>query len=66
MGEVVNLNRLRKAKARAEAEATASANRARHGRTAAGKANDRRAEARREALLDGVRRDRPEDDTPGR
>ena len=66
MGEVVNLNRLRKAKARAEAEATAAANRVKHGRTAAEKANDRRAEARRDALLDGARRDRSGDDPAGR
>ena len=58
MGEVVNLNRLRKAKARAEAEATARANRVKHGRTGTEKANDRRAEDRRQALLDGARQDR--------
>jgi hypothetical protein len=56
MGEVVNLNRVRKARARSAAAATAAANRARHGRTAAEQANDRRAEARRQALLDGVQR----------
>ncbi|MFZ4409595.1 MAG: DUF4169 family protein [Paracraurococcus sp.] len=59
MGEIVNLNRLRKARAKAEAAATAAANRAKHGRSGAEKANDRRAEARREALLDGARRDGP-------
>ena len=62
MGEVVNLNRTRKARARAEAERQAAANRAKHGRTGAEKANDRRAEARRQALLDGARR---EEDKPG-
>jgi hypothetical protein len=51
MGEIVNLNRVKKRQAR-----DAAANRAKHGRTAAGKANDRRAEARRQALLDGTRR----------
>ncbi|HYE50700.1 MAG TPA: DUF4169 family protein [Azospirillaceae bacterium] len=43
MGEVVNLNRFRKAKQRAEREATAAENRAKHGRT--------KAEREREALL---------------
>jgi len=57
MGEVVNLNRARKARARAEAAAQAAANRVRHGRTKAEKVNDRRAEARRQALLDGAKRE---------
>lgn len=57
MSDVVNLNRVRKARARAEEAATAAANRVKHGRTGAEKANDRRAEARRAALLDGARRD---------
>ena len=61
MAEIVNLNRARKARARAEAAATAAANRVKHGRDAAEKANDRRAEARREALLDGARQDPKED-----
>ncbi len=57
MGEIVNLNRVRKARARAAAAADAAANRAKHGRTAAQKANDRAEAARRKALLDGARRD---------
>lgn len=57
MTGIVNLNRARKARARAEAEATAAANRAKHGRTAAERGNDARAEARRRALLDGAKRD---------
>src|SRR4051812_11156351 len=65
MGEVVNLNRVRKAKAKAAAASLAAANRAKHGRTAAGKANDRREEARRQALLDGNHRDdAPQPDAP--
>ena len=56
MGEIVNLNRARKQQASAEAATEAAANRAKHGRTAAEKANDRRAEARRQALLDGAKR----------
>jgi hypothetical protein len=55
MAEILNLNRARKARARAEAEARAAANRAKHGRSRAEKANDRRDAARREALLDGAR-----------
>jgi hypothetical protein len=53
MGEVVNLNRVRKDRAKAEGRATASANRAAHGRT---KAERTRAETERERaarLLDG-------------
>ncbi len=56
MGEIVNLNRAKKRQAREAAAAEATANRAKHGRTAAEKANDQRAEARRQALLDGARR----------
>ena len=55
MTEIVNLNRARKAKAKAEAEATAAANRVKHGRSKAEKANDRAAEARRQALLEGAK-----------
>lgn len=53
MGEVVNLNRVRKDRAKAGALATAGANRAAHGRT---KAERTRAETERERaarLLDG-------------
>lgn len=57
MGEIVNLNKARKARERQEAEARAAANRTRHGRTKAEKVNDARAEARRKALLDGVKRE---------
>ncbi len=55
MDKVVNLNRVKKARARAEAAAQAAANRAKHGRTGAEKANDRRLQERRDALLDGAR-----------
>jgi hypothetical protein len=55
MAEIVNLNRARKAKAKSDAEATAAANRVKHGRSKAGKANDRAAEARRHALLEGAK-----------
>ena len=55
MDEIVNLRRVKKQRER-EAKATSAAeNRVRHGRTGAQKANDRRAEERREALLNGAR-----------
>lgn len=62
MAEIVNLNRVRKQQTRAEAARQAAANRLKHGRTAAEKANDSRAATRRQALLDGHRRE--EKDTP--
>jgi Domain of unknown function (DUF4169) len=55
MGEIVNLNRARKAEARTAKAAQAAVQRVKHGRTAAERANDRRAEARRLALLAGAR-----------
>ena len=57
VAEVVNLNRARKAKARAGKEAHAAANRALHGRTKAQKARDDADRARRDALLDGAKRE---------
>lgn len=57
MGEIVNLNKTRKARAKQDAQAEAAANRAKHGRSKAEKQNDARAEARRKALLDGVKRE---------
>lgn len=57
MAEIVNLNKARKVRAKAEQVAEAAANRVKHGRTKADKANDRAVEARRQALLDGVKRD---------
>jgi len=57
MGEIVNLNKARKARTKQEAEANAAANRAKHGRTKAEKANEARDEARRKALLDGAKRE---------
>lgn len=56
MAEIVNLNRARKAKARAEGQAKAAANRAAFGRTKAQKAADAEEAARRNALLDGAKR----------
>ncbi len=57
MAEIINLNRARKTAKAAAAQQQAAANRMRHGRSKAAKQNDDRAEARREALLDGARRD---------
>jgi len=61
MAEIVNLRQMKKRRAREAAAADAKQNRVRHGRTAAEKANDRRGEERRKALLDGARRDKPLD-----
>lgn len=57
MGDVVNLNHVRKAAARREREAEAAANRVQHGRTKAEKLNDRREAERRRALLEGAKRE---------
>jgi hypothetical protein len=55
MGDLVNLNKARKAKARSVARATAEANRAKFGRTGAEKDRDRIEMARAEKRLDGHR-----------
>jgi len=59
MGEIVNLNKARKARARSASQAEAAANRVKHGRTGAQKAQDRAEALRLKALLDGARRDDP-------
>lgn len=69
MGDIVNMNRFRKAQVRADRDAQASTNRARFGRTKAARRADRAEVERRDALLDQalldqVRRD-PRDDEPG-
>ena len=56
VGEIVNLRRTKKTLQRQQAADAAKQNRVRHGRTAAEKANDKRAEQRRPALLDASRR----------
>ncbi len=58
MGEIVNLNKARKARERQEAEATAAANRTRHGRTKAEKALDKARAEKAARDLDGHERDR--------
>lgn len=62
MGEVVNLRMARKAKARVTAQTEAAANRAKFGRTPAERRSDSDEQARREALLDGARREPLEED----
>lgn len=57
MAEVINLNRFLKARKRDEARSTADANRIAHGRTLTEKRAERHEKARRNALLDGARRD---------
>ncbi|MDJ0275375.1 DUF4169 family protein [Sphingomonas sp. 2R-10] len=57
MGDVINLNRFRKARDKAARTQEADANRRRFGRTKAEKAVDDSEEARRQALLDGAKRE---------
>ena len=56
MAEIVNLRQMKKGRARDAQAAKAEQNRVRHGRTKVEKANDRRTEERRKALLDATRR----------
>ena len=53
MGEVVNLNRVRKDRAKAEGKTAAAANRAAHGRSKADKTKAQKERTRAERLLDG-------------
>ena len=53
MGEIVNLNRARKARDKAVAKATASANRVVHGRTGAERKQAETERERAARLLDG-------------
>lgn len=57
MGEIVNLNKVRKAKVKAEAEETARNNRVRFGRTKAEKEAARRDADRDRSDLDGKKLD---------
>jgi hypothetical protein len=54
MGEIVNLNKARKARDKAAALRQAAENRARHGRSAGAKAAEAVQRARRDAALDGA------------
>jgi hypothetical protein len=62
LAELINLNRARKARARAEKTATAAANRVVHGLTRAERVAAEAERARASRLLDGVKRDAPQDD----
>ncbi|ARR56847.1 DUF4169 domain-containing protein [Rhizorhabdus wittichii DC-6] len=55
MGDVVNLNKVRKAKARSDAKVVAEANRAKFGRTKAEKDRDRIDKTRADRLVDGAK-----------
>lgn len=57
MGDVVNLNRARKARAKLDGKATAAANRAAHGRTRAEREAAERERERAARLLDGSKRE---------
>jgi hypothetical protein len=57
MAEIVNLRRVKKQRARDEQAREAKENRIRHGRTAAQKENDARAEHRRQLAMDGKNRE---------
>lgn len=57
MAEIVNLNKARKVKAKSEAGKQAEANRAKFGRTKAEKDREAAEQARRDALLDGAKRE---------
>jgi hypothetical protein len=57
MAEIINLNRARKARSRAEAAGKAETNRAKFGRTRAEKDAEAAEQARRDALLDGAKRE---------
>lgn len=60
MGEIVNLNRARKARDKAAAKRTAEANRLTFGRTKAERLTTRTERDRDAARLDGHRLDEPE------
>jgi len=55
MGEVVNLNRVRKDRAKAEARAASAANRAVHGRSKAERSLSEAERERADRLLDGAK-----------
>ena len=62
MGDVVNLNQARKARLRKDKAASAKAHRAKFGRTAAQKAQEKaRAEQLQRGLDQAIREDRPKD-----
>jgi hypothetical protein len=60
MGEIVNLNRFRKAKAKAAQEVRAAENRVKFGRTKDEKQKSRAEDEAKARLLDGHKLDKPE------
>lgn len=61
MADIINLRQARKAKQRVEAERQAEANRAKHGRSKADKRLAETARQRLDAVVEGARRERPDD-----
>ena len=57
MGDVVNLNKVRKDRQKAEAKSAAAANRTAHGRSKAMRETADAAKRRLKALLDGAKRE---------
>ena len=64
MGEIVNLNRARKARDKAQEKAQAAQNRVAHGRSKAERTEAEAEAERRTRALNGARREAPEDDDP--
>jgi hypothetical protein len=62
VGEVINLNKVRKAREKAAAAETASGNRAKHGRTKAERSLEKARSDKAEAHLNGHQRKRAGDD----
>jgi hypothetical protein len=62
MGNVVNLNKFRKARTKAEKESSAKANRRKHGRTKAEKAKDGLEQEQAAAAHKANELDNPDDD----
>jgi hypothetical protein len=61
MGEIVNLNRARKARVKADAKRTAEANRLTFGRTKAERLTTQTERERNAAQLDGHKLEKPDD-----
>ncbi|HEY0915178.1 MAG TPA: DUF4169 family protein [Solimonas sp.] len=62
MADIINLNKARKRKARADAEQQAAENRVRFGRTREQKEQEAAAEEEARRRMDGLRREKPQDD----
>ena len=66
MGDLVNLNKFRKAKQRRAEEVQAGINREKFGRTKAETTNDRQARDKADKLLDGAKVDKDDGEKPKR